>query len=51
MHLPEEFEQKMRKLLGEDYDNYAGSFAKKYGQTFRVNQLKTQPADLSAGLL
>lgn len=45
MHLPEEFEQKMRKLLGEDYDNYAGSFAKKYGQTFRVNQLKTQPAD------
>lgn len=46
MHLPEEFEQKMRKLLGEDYDNYAGSFAKKYGQTFRVNQLKTQPAEL-----
>lgn len=46
MHLPEEFEQKMRKLLGEDYDNYAGSFVKKYGQTFRVNQLKTQPADL-----
>ena len=45
MHLPEEFEQKMRKLLGKDYDNYAGSFAKRYGQTFRVNQLKKQPAE------
>ncbi len=33
MHLPEEFERQMRKLLEKDYDNYAGSFAKRYGQT------------------
>lgn len=46
MYLPKEFEQKMRRLLGEDYDNYSGSFAKGYGQTFRVNQLKIQPAEL-----
>ena len=26
MHLPEEFEQKMRRLLGEDYDRYAAVF-------------------------
>ena len=51
MHLPEEFEQKMRRLLGEDYDRYAASFSGSYGQTFRVNQLKIQPAELSAGLL
>ena len=46
MYLPKEFEQKMRRLLGEDYDNYSGSFAKGYGQTFRANQLKIQPAEL-----
>ena len=46
MHLPEEFEQKMRRLLGEDYDRYAASFSGSYGQTFRVNQLKIQPAEL-----
>lgn len=46
MQLPQEFEQKMRKLLKEDYENYADSFAKGYGQTFRVNQLKIQPAEL-----
>ena len=46
MHLPKEFEEKMQTLLGEEYPTYIDSFANKYGQTFRVNQLKIQPAEL-----
>ena len=45
MHLPKEYQKKMQRLLGEDYENYLGSFDKKYGQTFRINQLKTIPAE------
>lgn len=46
MTLPTEFQEKMRKLLGEDYENYLLSFSGKCGQTLRVNQLKAKPAEL-----
>lgn len=45
MKLPETYEKKMRRLLGEDYEEYLSSFNKKYGQTFRINPLKKAPAE------
>ncbi len=46
MKLPEQYEQKMRSLLGTDFENYENSFSEIYGQTFRVNTLKIEPAEL-----
>lgn len=46
MNLPKEFQKKMQRLLGKDYENYLHSFEQEYGQTLRVNQLKAEPADL-----
>lgn len=45
MHLPKDYQEKMHRLLGEDYACYLRSFDEKYGQTFRINQLKTIPAE------
>ena len=39
MELPKAFQEKMKNLLGNDYDNYLLSFSEKYGQTLRINQL------------
>lgn len=46
MYLPEQFLERLQELLGEDYENYLSSFDRIYGQTLRVNRLKTTPADL-----
>ena len=45
MNLPLDFQKRMKELLKEDYDNYLGSFDQTVGQTFRVNQLKLEPAE------
>ncbi|MBR0381024.1 MAG: RsmB/NOP family class I SAM-dependent RNA methyltransferase [Eubacterium sp.] len=45
MHFPEKFILRLRKQLGEDTEQYIRSFDYEYGQTFRVNQLKAEPAD------
>ncbi len=46
MNLPEAFQSKLKMILKEDYDNYLAGFQREYGQTLRVNRLKTEPADL-----
>ncbi len=46
MNLPEAFQKKMQRLLGEDYSQYIRGFEKGCGQTLRVNQLKTEPAEI-----
>lgn len=41
MNLPEDYQNKMQKMLGGDeYLQYLDSFNYSYGQTLRVNQLK-----------
>ncbi|MDO4977104.1 MAG: pseudouridine synthase [Eubacteriales bacterium] len=45
MYLPEQFLDRLRTLLGDDFENYLGSFDTIYGQTLRLNRLKTEPAD------
>ena len=44
--LPERYITKMKKLLSDDYPSYERSFQTTYGQTLRVNTLKTEPAEL-----
>ena len=40
MNLPEDYQNKMQKMLGGDeYLQYLDSFNYSYGQTLRVNQL------------
>ena len=47
MNLPESFKTRMQELLGDDFQAYTDSFSQEgYGQTLRVNPLKTKPADL-----
>lgn len=48
MNLPEDYQNKMQKMLGGDeYLQYLDSFNYSYGQTLRVNQLKKEPADFT----
>lgn len=49
MNLPKDYQSKMQEMLGEEYLQYLDSFNHSYGQTLRVNQLKMEPAVLSAG--
>lgn len=50
MNLPEDYQNKMQKMLGGDeYLQYLDSFNYSYGQTLRVNQLKKERRILSAG--
>jgi len=50
MNLPEDYQNKMQKMLGGDeYLQYLDSFNYSYGQTLRVNQLKRNRRILSAG--
>lgn len=46
MDLPIDFQTRMKKLLKEDYRNYLSSFGYGIGQTFRVNHMKIEPAEL-----
>lgn len=46
MNLPEQFLNRMQSILGEDYEQYLSGFDTTYGQTLRVNRLKTTPAEL-----
>lgn len=46
MFLPEQFMDRLRTLLGDDFENYLNSFDTIYGQTLRLNRLKTEPADI-----
>ncbi len=46
MTFPRDYEERMKELTGEDYASYLASFSDdSYGQTFRLNRLKTEPAD------
>lgn len=45
MRLPEAYEEKMKSLLGKEYEKYLSGFDEKYGQTFRWNPLKKRPAE------
>ena len=46
MVLPQDYQDKMRELLMDDYDRYLESFDHPVGQSLRVNLLKTEPAEL-----
>ena len=51
MNLPEDYQNKMQKMLGGDeYLQYLDSFNYSYGQTLRVNQLKKDVQLSSDGL-
>lgn len=45
MDLPLDFQKRMKEMLKDDYDHYLRSFDQTVGQTFRVNQLKLEPAE------
>jgi NOL1/NOP2/sun family putative RNA methylase len=45
MNLPKQFEDRMRKLLGEEYDEYLQCYEKPHYGGVRVNTLKTTPED------
>lgn len=45
MNIPDAFLVQMKGLLGDETQDYLDSFEKTYGQTFRINRLKTEPAD------
>lgn len=45
MNLPEDYQNRMQEMLGDEYLQYLDSFNYSYGQTLRVNQLKMEPAD------
>ncbi|MCI6858877.1 MAG: RsmB/NOP family class I SAM-dependent RNA methyltransferase [Eubacterium sp.] len=45
MNLPEDYRCRMKEILQDEYETYIDSFGKNYGQTLRVNRLKTEPAD------
>lgn len=45
MNLPEDYQNRMQEMLGDEYLQYLDSFNHSYGQTLRVNQLKMEPAD------
>ncbi len=45
MKLPIEFENRMKKMLGPDFDNYLASFELQSYQGLRVNNLKVSPED------
>lgn len=40
MNIPEEFKDRMKKLLGEEYDEYIATYERKKVQGIRVNTLK-----------
>ena len=46
MNLPAEYQEKLKELLEEDYDNYLAAFEKTYGQTIRINRLKAEPTQI-----
>lgn len=47
MNLPEKFKDRMKKLLGEDYDSFVASFEDKSAvRALRVNGKKTSPESL-----
>ena len=45
MNLPKQFEDRMRKLLGEEYDAYLTCYSKPHYGGVRVNTLKTSPEE------
>lgn len=45
MELPIAFEEKMKEMLGEDYDNYLASFGQEAHQGLRVNTAKISVGD------
>lgn len=45
MYLPTEFEEKMKKLLGEEFEAYIRCFEDKHCGGLRVNRLKISPED------
>lgn len=45
MELPAAFEEKMKEMLGEDYENYLASFEKEAHQGLRVNTAKISVDD------
>ncbi len=45
MNLPKSFEDRMRKLLGEEYEEYLACYTKPHYGGVRVNTLKTSPEE------
>jgi 16S rRNA C967 or C1407 C5-methylase (RsmB/RsmF family)/NOL1/NOP2/fmu family ribosome biogenesis protein len=48
MNLPKLFEDRMRKLLGEEYEEYLACYNKPYFGGLRVNTLKMNPEEFEA---
>ena len=45
MRLPEEYENKMKRLLGDEYDTYVSSLSSPMYNCLRVNTLKVSVDD------
>jgi NOL1/NOP2/sun family putative RNA methylase len=50
MKLKSEFVERMKELLGDDYENYEKSLGKRYINSIRCNTLKISPSELKARL-
>ena len=46
MEIPRPVEDKLKAMLGGEYEDYLESFTHGYGQTLRINRLKVKPADI-----
>ena len=50
MNLPQEYTEKMKKLLGDEYDAYIESFNQERLYGLRANTLKISPEDLKSNV-
>ena len=48
MNLPKEYTEKMKKLLGNEYDSYIESFSQPRYYGLRANTLKVTPDELTS---
>ena len=48
--LPQEFEQRMKQMLGEEYPAFVESYEKEKYQALRLNPLKVDKGDVSVAL-
>lgn len=46
INLPAAFTERMKQMLGREYDAFIASYDKERSQGLRVNGLKADPADL-----
>ncbi len=50
MHLPQEFLERMKSLVGEEYDEFLDSYNTQINKGIRINPLKCSRADMLGGL-